>query len=238
MLRLGTVHEHGGNTFWLSLKRYPALLLLFSLGVGALAGGRLDLLGRLFSARMYEVNKGDLPVVQVLPDNCLAGDVVGAGKFLPGMEKRYYGLSDWISGAIRQCTRDIIPNDTQYSLVFAKLELLLALGFAHHGSRRFGYWVPQGTFAYLDDERGPDSKRDPRVLRQAERRISIRQKRYFRRYSGYLQTGDRGPHSVLVYAAKILAAMEPHSLREGLDWGTVRHPFYLLILHKAARNSR
>ena len=135
------------------IETVSSIAFTFSLGVGALASGRLDLLGRLFSVRVYDVNKGDLPAVRVLLNHCLAGNVIEAAELLPGMESRYYALSDWVSGVIRQYTKDIIPNDTQYALFFAKLEILLALGFAHHGGRGFSYWVPQGTFVYLQDER-------------------------------------------------------------------------------------
>ena len=83
----------------------------------------------------------------------MEGDVLRTARSLQGMEKSRYPLSDWISGVIRQYTKDIIPNDTRYTLIFAKLEILLALGFGHHGGSRFGYWVPQGTFVYRHDER-------------------------------------------------------------------------------------
>ncbi len=151
--QMGTVDERNGNTVWLSMKRYPALLLLFALGIGALEAKKVDLVGRLLSTRIHEVNEGDISVAEVLPRHCLAGDVVSNAKLLPGLDRHYYPLSDWMYSVIRTHTRDFIRSEAQHELTFAKMEILLALGFAHREKQRFGYWAPPGTFAYRHDER-------------------------------------------------------------------------------------
>ena len=152
--RLGTIEDRSGNTVWLSMKRYPALLFLFALGIGALEANKVDLLGRLFAAPVYEFNEGDVSAAEILPRHCLAGEAVSAAKLLPGLERRHYPLSDWIYGVIRSNTKDIIQHEAQHQLIFAKLEVLLALGFAHRESGRYRYWVPQGTFVYRDEQQG------------------------------------------------------------------------------------
>ena len=150
--RLGTIEDRSGNTVWLSMKRYPALLFLFALGIGALEANKVDLLGRLFAAPVYEFNERDISAAEILPRHCLAGEAVSAAKLLPGLERRHYPLSDWIYGVIRLNTKDIIQHEAQHQLIFAKLEVLLALGFAHRASGRNRYWVPQGTFVYHDEQ--------------------------------------------------------------------------------------
>ena len=47
--RLASVPLLGGHEEWLELRRYPATLLLYALGLGAVYANRLDFLGRLFS---------------------------------------------------------------------------------------------------------------------------------------------------------------------------------------------
>ena len=148
LLRLSTTEERSGNTVWLSLKRYPAILLLFALGVGALEAGRIEFLVRLFSALIHEANEGNLPAAAILPRHCLLGDVASLAKSLPGMEKKRFPMSEWIYAVVRQYTRDIIPNEGQHALVYTKLEVLLALGFAYHEGGQFGYWAPPGIFTY------------------------------------------------------------------------------------------
>ena len=154
LLRLSTTEERSGNTVWLSLKRYPAILLLFALGVGALEAGRIEFLVRLFSALIHEANEGNLPAAAILPRHCLLGDVASLAKSLPGMENKRFPMSEWIYAVVRQYTRDIIPNEGQHALVYTKLEVLLALGFAYHEGGQFGYWAPPGIFTYRDEERG------------------------------------------------------------------------------------
>ena len=107
-----------------------------------------------FAAPVYEFNEGDVSAAEILPRHCLAGEAVSAAKLLPGLERRHYPLSDWIYGVIRSNTKDIIQHEAQHQLIFAKLEVLLALGFAHRESGRYRYWVPQGTFVYRDEQQG------------------------------------------------------------------------------------
>ena len=153
LLRLATTEERGGYTTWLDLKRYPAVLLLFGLGIGAVEAGRLELLGRLFSTPIYEVNEGNFPAVAILPIKCLPGNLVPFAKSLPGMEHRRFPMSDWIHSVVSQYSKGIIPNDDRHTLVYTKLEMLLALGFSHHGVSIFGDWVPPGRFVYNTEHR-------------------------------------------------------------------------------------
>ena len=153
--RLATTDERSGNTVWLSFKRYPALLLLFGLGIGAVEAGRLDFLGRLFSVPVQEDNGQSLPAIQSLVMRCLPGDAGTVAKSLPNLERARFPMSEWIYGVIRQCTKDIIPTENQFALTFTKMEMLLALGFGHLESERWGdYWAPQGTYVNrLEDRR-------------------------------------------------------------------------------------
>ena len=165
LARLAAIEERGGYTVWLSLKRYPSLLMLFALGVGAVEADRMDFLGRLFLAQIHEANEGDLPAVAILPRHCLAGDVVSLAKSLPNLERHYFPMSDWIYDTLRKYTREVVPSETRHELVFTKLEVLLALGFAHWEGGRFGYWAPPGTFAYRHEERG-------RILNEIEESLT------------------------------------------------------------------
>ena len=153
--RLATTDERSGYTVWLSFKRYPALLLLFGLGIGAVEAGRLDFLGRLFSVPVPESNGQSLPAIQSLVNHCLPGEAGTVAKSLPNLERSRFPMSEWICGVMRKCAKDIIPTENQFGLTFTKMEMLLALGFGHHDSERWGgYWAPQGTFVYRREERG------------------------------------------------------------------------------------
>ena len=62
-------------------------------------------------------------------------------------------MSEWIHGVIREYTKDLTPNETQFTLAYTKLEILLALGFMHHGASIYGNWAPLGRYFYLHEER-------------------------------------------------------------------------------------
>ena len=152
--RLATTDERSGITVWLSFKRYPALLLLFGLGIGAVEAGRLDFLGRLFSVAVQEDNGQSFPAIHSLVGDCLPGGAETVAKSLPNLERARFPMSEWICGVIRQWTKDIIPTENQFALTFTKMEMLLALGFGHHSSERWGiYWMPRGTFVHRLAER-------------------------------------------------------------------------------------
>jgi SIR2-like domain len=84
----------GGCTLWLELQRYPATLLLYALGLGAVEAGRLKFLGRLFTTTVHRENREDLHAVQLLPPFCLFDRGGQVARFLEGMDRRHAPLND------------------------------------------------------------------------------------------------------------------------------------------------
>lgn len=150
-----------GPVFWLRLKRYPGTLLLYALGLGAVANSRLEFLGRLFATTIDREYQGDTPAVLILPAFSLLDDG-RAMQILEGMEGRRVPLNDWLHDVLKQHARRVIPNDDEYTVVFDKLEILIALGY---GYRRSFRWVPQGTFVYRHENRN-------RILQEIEKSLS------------------------------------------------------------------
>ncbi len=163
--RLSTV-SGGGYNLWLELQRYPGTLLLYALGLGAIEAGRLQFLGRMFATTVQRENREDLPAVQLLPPSCLFDNGGQAARFLEGMDRRHAPLNDWLHAALRQPAKRLIPNEDRYTFVFDKLEVLMALGYAHHAKRtKDWYWAPPGAFGYRRQNRD-------RVLQEIEESIS------------------------------------------------------------------
>ena len=167
LLRLASSDERSGNTVWLSFKRYPALLLLFGLGIGSVEAGRLEFLGRLFSVPFQDESRQRVPAVLSLVFRCLPGDAETVAKSLPGLERARFPMSEWIYGVIRECTKDLTPNETQFTSAYTKLEILLALGFMYHGASLYGNVAPSGRYFYLYEERN-------RVLEEIRESIEAR----------------------------------------------------------------
>ncbi|HKP51634.1 MAG TPA: SIR2 family protein [Chloroflexia bacterium] len=145
-----------GIVAYLALKRYPALLLLYAGGLAALASGRYRTVAALFAdALVNEPGEGyRQPAVlyvntyRVMPYN---------QKNLPGRERNYTPLSDYLGELLRHDLRDFIPDQIQYNSLFDRFEYLLALSHAHYEQKRSGsIIVPLGSFLWRNrHERGP-----------------------------------------------------------------------------------
>ena len=142
-----------GKSMWIGLKRYPATLALYALGLGAVSSHRFNFLGHLFATGIPQANGETETVTQILPASCMFRDVYISGQremqLLEGMDRRHAPLSDWIQAAVRQHMAFITVSDKQYDFMLDKLEILMALSFAYHEEKPLGrYWAPWGAFVY------------------------------------------------------------------------------------------
>ena len=143
--RLGSTASRNGIVLWLELQRYPATLLLYALGLGAVAANRLQFLNRMLTATLRKEHQEDMPAVQTLPAFCIGGQQM---RILEGMERHHVPLNDWIHTTLRPYSERIILDDNRYTMVFDKLELLMVLNHAHHKD-----WVLPGAFGYRYENR-------------------------------------------------------------------------------------
>ena len=163
--RLGSIPLSSGLTFWIELQRYPATLLLYALGLGAVEAGRLQFLGHMLGTTIHREHREDVPAVKMLPPFCFFSDG-RVMRILEGMEKRKVPLNDWIHETLWPCAEHIIRDDNRYALVFDKLETLIALSYAHYkGKWSEWYWAPLGAFVHRSENR-------VRILREIEESLS------------------------------------------------------------------
>ena len=130
--RLGSQTSNSGRLNWLDLKRYPATLLLYALGIGAVEANRLQFLRCLLDTTLHVENQMYVPIVQILPPSCLFQHGSHQMKILEGMEHQHFPLNDWIHDTLRKYVEPILHDDVRYTLVFDYLEILMMLSFAHH----------------------------------------------------------------------------------------------------------
>ena len=177
--RMTTLSHLSGKLMWLGLQRYPATLVLYALGLGALSGNRLQLLGHLLSTEIPQADHATKTVSQLLPPNNIFegfsqifGHPLKAMQILEGMENQHTPLSEWIRTAVWQYMSYTAYNSEQYDLAFDKLEILMALSYAYHDSKKAEpwdrYWAPLGSFVYRTQTR-------ERVIREIEESISTLQ---------------------------------------------------------------
>ena len=139
-----------GLVFWRDLQKYPATLLYYTLGLGAVEAGRYNFLGQLVETTVRVDNSGkDLPAAILLSPVAMF-DPKSLSRHLEGMERCYVPLNDWIHDALRARMQDLIPDNEHYTFIFDKLEILVALAYAYRYERRIdgNYWAPAGAFGY------------------------------------------------------------------------------------------
>ena len=130
------------------MQQYPATLLLYGLGLGAVASSRLKLLSAIFATVFHSEHQEDKRAIQVLPPVALFPRVPDAMKLLEGMNRHYLPLNDWLHGTLQPYTKNVIPSSHQYTLIFDKLEILIALGGAEANELSSGYWAPPGLYGF------------------------------------------------------------------------------------------
>lgn len=143
------------HSVWSELIAYPGTLLLYALGLGAVRSERFHFLGQIFATPIYSGNfeYTPPPAVDVLPPWCLFPNLHGQGEvaqLLESMEERKVPFSDWLHDKLRPYAKPIIPNGNLYTLLFDKLEILIALSFAYRDTVRIGglFWAPAGAFVH------------------------------------------------------------------------------------------
>lgn len=173
--RMATLPFVSGEEMWLALQRYPATLVLYALGLGALSSDRLHFLGHLFSTRIPHPHDEMKTVSQLLPPHCMFEGIRKAHqemRLLEGMENRHTPLNDWIQVALRQYMSNTTFNSKQYDSVFDKLEILMALSYARHDDKKaepwYRYWIPLGSFVHR-------SRTRERIIGEVEGSISTLQ---------------------------------------------------------------
>ena len=141
----------GGYTVWVDLRRYPILLLIYAVGLTALASENFSIL-REISTRTVVVKhstheSGPVPLGyythSVMPQEI-------AQRFIPGMERHHTPVSDHLFNILRQPLIRLLPIDSQYERVFADFEYLWCLLHVDAEKQRGSdhIWAPYGSFMW------------------------------------------------------------------------------------------
>ena len=148
--RVGNPSESGGGlVYLLELRRYPALLLLYSAGLASVAAGNYATLAAVLTKpkARNDQNKNEAMCSVVYP---ISVDREGVWKMMPGLDRRRTPVSDHLFNKLRGALREFLPRDEDYQDVFDRFEYLL--GLVHADLNRWevenGWWGPVGCFAW------------------------------------------------------------------------------------------
>ena len=149
LARLSPPEPGSGVLIWLELQKYPATLLLYALGLGAVEANNLNFVGNLFGTVVSTRDNENASAVEALPPSCMFYKGGQTMQILEGRDGHFAPLNDWIHDALREVMTRITPDDKRYTLGFDRLEILLSLACAHRMKQSEGrYWAPPGAFGY------------------------------------------------------------------------------------------
>ena len=140
---------------WHMLRQFPAVLLMYGIGIGCLASDRPDFLARLFSHRGILERKTPRPIAtQLFADAPFINELANR---LPGFERHKAPASERIHGWLRPLlTADLIASEAEFDYLFDRFEYLLALVRYDmtRGDSEYGF-PTRGRFTWrtLDGER-------------------------------------------------------------------------------------
>lgn len=153
-----------GVRLWLAMRWYPALLLLYSGGIAAIAGDNYDNLATLFLTGAGSPSDYESPEETVW----LAGEAIlelnrtNAFQILPGYEKKYVPISEYLHRQLQPSLDDLLYLGTDYERVFDRFELLFNLTIADlYQKRKNHIWAPMGRYAWKYSSWRRDNQPDP-----------------------------------------------------------------------------
>jgi hypothetical protein len=161
----------GGNSGWLALRWYPSLVLLYAGGLSAVAAKRYDNLHSILSAVVnpqLENDDGSAEFVTALHRGI--SDVVDSFKLLPGNERKYAPLSEYLHHVLQPVVDDSIFVGSEFDVAFDEFEVLYAISYMHRclASGTNYCFPPVGRFGWKGRWRGEPGPLT-QVITQAER---------------------------------------------------------------------
>ena len=154
--RLVIARSEDGHPVWRGLQKYPAILVLYTLGMAGLSSGRIGFLGQIVLTEIFYPRRESLSAARVPLPFCMLDNAEAqkAMELLEGMGKHYVPLNDWVHVALRQYMQDTVYDDSQYDMMFDQVEILLALNYGHRRRKSSRpYWAPLGAFVYRSENR-------------------------------------------------------------------------------------
>jgi Caspase domain len=152
----------GGLTIWIALRWYPALLLLYAGGIGAIAANKYENLRSLMHAVVSDPQRSSAEVILIRAVSNMRSDLGDAFKNLPGHERNYTPLSDYLFKLLQPALDDLLFLGTDYESCFDRFEVILALEQINQK-----IWGPPGRFGWKF-ERDGDSSPLHRVIAEAD----------------------------------------------------------------------
>ena len=203
---LGAQPQRGGLVVYLDLQRIPATLLLYALGLGAVYADRLPFLANILDTSLPRL-PGDDPSVRRRAATVLPPYMLWPTGPFRGYENMVFRLSHWLHDRLLPYARELTRDSDIYTGTFDKLEILVALNFAHRppdprpGKDEF---ILHGAFSLRQENR-------ERIVSEIEESLSLHGEE-----SPYVTSGIFG--SSRSECSSVLEAFKQKIPRSRFDW--------------------
>jgi len=143
------IGEINGLVYWLQLRLYPALLLLYGGGIASIAAENYSTFSALLTKvtiRKADVDSG--PTVFGLNTFSVINNDIQ--KHIIGAERSFTPLSDHLFQFLREPLKEFLPHDIDYRNCFERFEYLLGLIHADLSEKEYNdddWWGPVGIFS-------------------------------------------------------------------------------------------
>jgi hypothetical protein len=133
-----------GLIVWINIRRYPALLLMYSGGIAAVAQRAYHNLAAVLTLPKLRAIRAEDPLVSRVN---AASEVLDhqAMRSLPGLDRHRTPVSDYLFTSLREPLPELLPDDSIYQRCFDRFEYLLGLICMDINERS---WAPVGCFIW------------------------------------------------------------------------------------------
>ena len=163
------IEPKSGCGAWLALRWYPLIFQLYCAGIAAIEAQRYDSLACIFYCRVGSSQYGnqDECFVEAAANAILEFNRAELFKQLPGHEKKYVPLSEYLYKTLQPLLDDVFFVGKKYEYSFDEFEVIFALASAYmRVQRKESLWGPFGRFSW---KRGHQANHPlARVIEQAK----------------------------------------------------------------------
>jgi SIR2-like domain len=154
LAKLSQRRVQGGIVTWLELQRYPATLLLYAFGLGAVATEQLASLHAMFNSVVTRENREDKRALELVSVWELFEQGADIMKALPERERQFTPLQNHLEALFVPLFRPHFASENAFHVAFDRLEVLAALSYAipavEKGER---YWTLPGSYGWRHENR-------------------------------------------------------------------------------------
>ncbi|MFZ7104658.1 MAG: caspase family protein [Peptococcaceae bacterium] len=159
-----------GAIAWLYFRWYPAVILMYSGGISAIASENYKNLRKIFAPNIVSAhtNNKTNPYLVSVVDAALELDRMNVFKNIPGHEKYYVPRSEYLFKLLQPQIDDVLFLGKSYESLFDRFEIFYALSYVNLSDKENGYWGPPGRFAWKY-RRGYNTSIYTEILNEAEK---------------------------------------------------------------------